>query len=800
MKKIISHVLIVLSFVAFMVVGCEKNELLSKESIALNVVELQLNTTRTNINTSNPTLVPPSMRSDWILEVQTEGNALTNYIWFESQFRWIPETTPILFTNVNSVYDIQFTLRPPISIGNEGQNGSPNGLLAVDTLEGILKNQSPKSTTPCIVLLSHLNSLIELTFDASVGNDITDITVKGSNVHLCRTNDNVYQFIAYRGQQQIILHIKYKGKDCPCTLDFPLGTQANRQYEIPISIVEDNNMKTEQFVSDVPRIAWWSEESINGSDGYYSMDNNNVDGISIFIEGYTDNIVINFLTKNQYELKPYSISDGSAIYHYPLVDREKLTIAGIQLKGLGIPPIPIGRTCEEVRDIISLKVGETGNLLFRTDANGVRLINTIAELQLLSESDSVDNFKASYKQESDIDFMSNPMTWTPIGWNESFPFSGDYNGNGHKIRNMYVSKSLPLSNNEISQGLKEEKMIGFFGYNTGVIRNLHLVSGELRVTINSMNINSKEQYDYSIGTICGFSNGMIFGCSNSDYLLYLHTEPIETRTVNFYVGGICGSSADNGGFYRCINNSKIEVIDNKGEGDLRVGGIVGLSCNKDQMVAHHILANHGELSVQTEMGIGGRTHGIGGLWGEVKAVDDNNISVFVGFAMIDGYNLGTITYIVGDQEYKYAVGGLVGIIEKYVSIWFQSSYNAGEMYISHYDKQTTSSNEEYLGCFLGKLEMPSRITPFISFSDSIYYNYTTIKKEGFILVNRPIGNFTEKYSSENEEFVNPILKAIYRFSEKDWPRWPIRMDGWGDIGGWNNGNPIYPTLWIETNQ
>ncbi|KAA6320640.1 hypothetical protein EZS27_029613, partial [termite gut metagenome] len=490
-------------------------------------------------------------------------------------------------------------------------------------------------------------------------------------------------------------------------------------------------------------------------------------------------------------LEPYSISGEQAVYHCPLFDGHKPTIAGIQLKALETPSISIGRAFSgETRDTINLKTDERGNLLFRTDAGGFRLINTIAELQLIAEGANDDNLKASYKQESDIDFMSQPVVWIPIGWNESFPFSGVYNGNGYKIRNMYVSKSLPLSNTEISPDLKEEEMIGFFGYNTGIISNLCLVSGGLSVDIISENMNRKEQYDYSIGTICGYNNGRIEYCSNSDYSLYLHIEPSE-KTSNFYVGGISGKLENI--LYACINNSKIEIIDSGGEGDLRVGGLSGLCLNKGNNYGPRCLANtnHGELSVRTEEGIGKRTHGIGGLFGATyeKFIEELRESWY-----INNYNSGTITYTIGSQDYEYAVGGIIGILGEGSFQSLTYNYNIGEMRISYADRQTISNNKEYLGWMSGKIEKKQSD---ISIRDFYYdYDSTKIEKEELITVHRPIGNYTE----ENPYIIPEILKGIYRFSINDWPKWAIERWAWGDLGGWNNGNPVYPKLWIEKNK
>jgi hypothetical protein len=361
---------------------------------------------------------------------------------------------------------------------------------------------------------------------------------------------------------------------------------------------------------------------------------------------------------------------------------------------------------------------------------------------------------------------------------------------------MYVNKTLPLSDTEISYGALEETMIGFFGYNAGTITNLHLASGGLSVDITPGDTNKKELYGYSIGTICGQNSGQIAYCSNSEYSLYLHIEPSD-ETANFYVGGIAGKNESV--LLLCINNSKIEVIDNKGSGDLRIGGISGLNFlnYKKELDSNSSYSNlnRGDLSVRTEEGIGGRTHGIGGLVGEYRhypIIDEKIIT------SMDSYNSGTITYTIGTEEYEYAVGGIVGIIPKeWRNLWFANCYNIGEMYISYYGKRTTS-NKECIGWVFGRVEDAMKLAYFRY--NELYYDDTTAKKEGFIPVNRPVGNFTEEYINANEKETQEVLSYILRFSEEYWPTWVIQKERWGDRGDWNNGNPVYPKLWIEVNK
>lgn len=109
----------------------------------------------------------------------------------------------------------------------------------------------------------------------------------------------------------------------------------------------------------------------------------------------------------------------------------------------------------------AVNFGAEGRLAWRTDAEGRRLVNSVAEL-MAADADAAAR-GAEYLQESDLDLLGDAafagqpvaqrLNWTPIGSDDSFSpkmqyitpdaqavFQGRYDGSGHSIANLRVSR------------------------------------------------------------------------------------------------------------------------------------------------------------------------------------------------------------------------------------------------------------------------------------------------------------------------------------------------------------------------
>ncbi|MBQ3593427.1 MAG: hypothetical protein II982_03585, partial [Clostridia bacterium] len=120
-----------------------------------------------------------------------------------------------------------------------------------------------------------------------------------------------------------------------------------------------------------------------------------------------------------------------------------------------------------------------------------------------------------FKLTSDIDLAS--RQWTPVG-SASTPFAGTFDGQFHKISNLYISQDTST-------------YMGLFGYNTGTIKNLIITSGNVT------------GYRYT-AAIAAFNNGTVRNCENA-----------ATVKGNAFTAGIVGHNT--GTVSGCSNSANI---------------------------------------------------------------------------------------------------------------------------------------------------------------------------------------------------------------------------------------------------
>ena len=161
-------------------------------------------------------------------------------------------------------------------------------------------------------------------------------------------------------------------------------------------------------------------------------------------------------------------------------------------------------------------------------------INNIYELQKIGNDPNYP-MDDEYELSQDID-ASDTVNWNsgagflPIG-TSSKPFTGKFNGNGHKIRRLYINRS-------------EENNVGLFGYVVGgEIRNLGIEEG---CVVGR----------YGTGILVGYNRGIVRNCYS--------TGSVSGRTS---VGGLVGSN------YGTVSQS-YSTGSVSGSGDC-VGGLVG---------------------------------------------------------------------------------------------------------------------------------------------------------------------------------------------------------------------------------
>ncbi|GMQ62004.1 GLUG motif-containing protein [Vallitalea maricola] len=237
--------------------------------------------------------------------------------------------------------------------------------------------------------------------------------------------------------------------------------------------------------------------------------------------------------------------------------------------------------------------------------------------------------------------------WTPIG-NETYPFTGNFNGRGHSITGIYINDGS-LS------------YVGLFGYtDNATIENIHI----------------KDSYIYGkdyVGGVAGYKkNGSISNCSNSGTI----SNSAPTSETAQGTGGIAGYN-----YGGSINDSS-----NRGiiSGAQKVGGVAGRnrgSINNSsnsgtvsgtvQKIGGIVGANESGNSVKNSSN-NGAVNGNTQVGGVVGCNEGGSISNSSNSAVVSG--AGMIGGVVGDNGwYKptSASPGTPGIIS--------NSCNSGEV-------------------------------------------------------------------------------------------------------------------------
>ena len=111
-----------------------------------------------------------------------------------------------------------------------------------------------------------------------------------------------------------------------------------------------------------------------------------------------------------------------------------------------------------------------------------------------------------------MDSYWNNKEWTPIGTTKANNFAGTFNGNGKKIYNLKVA--------EMSAAY-----VGLFGYVSGTIENLGIVSGSVKPTSTAAKI--------YVGALAGYLTGTVENC-------YSQANVSLSVSGMVYAGGLIG--------------------------------------------------------------------------------------------------------------------------------------------------------------------------------------------------------------------------------------------------------------------
>lgn len=125
-------------------------------------------------------------------------------------------------------------------------------------------------------------------------------------------------------------------------------------------------------------------------------------------------------------------------------------------------------------------------------------------------------------------FYNDGRGWEPIG-DEQAPFTGNFNGNGYSVTNLYIN---------MDEEVNEEKSVcaSLFGWNEGVIELLTVLNCNISAKADSGSVRSGV---YAAGVV-GNNIGVVRNCCVSGNIRAELTSSNEKVFV--FAGGICGNS------------------------------------------------------------------------------------------------------------------------------------------------------------------------------------------------------------------------------------------------------------------
>ena len=369
---------------------------------------------------------------------------------------------------------------------------------------------------------------------------------------------------------------------------------------------------------------------------------------------------------------------------------------------------------------------------------GNTYVDDIVKLGLTLDFNStksyVDPFRTDYGEYGYNGELKTLLTsgegFLPIGTTSNidkdlYSFAGTFEGNNKEIRGLYINTTqIPT----------EEKRVGLFGSNNGIIQNLGIDNGNISLTMNgstcdiggivAKNYNTINNCHYTgkinmyaENTVTGLIRvgGIVSGNDASISKSYYNGEIyIESKaTTSVFSGGISsGNSTESSSISQCFTKGNITLNDN-GDSLIEFGGITSYN--------YKIIENcYNSMDILVN-----------------KEISDNAI-------------------------YQ---GGIIGVNAPNGTI--NNCYNIGVM------KTTTDENERYIGGLCGIAQKTSTI-------NNSYCLNTTANEA--IEENRTEANYESVKKTESEMKDMAFVDLLNQTNSNMWKR---------DINNINNGYPVF---------
>jgi hypothetical protein len=494
-------------------------------------------------------------------------------------------------------------------------------------------------------------------------------------------------------------------------------------------------------------------------------------------------------------------------------------IMSIEFETMG--PQLVGRMDDEGR-AIRVNMGADGIIRLRSGTPVP--IGTYEELRLINTD--VASLAGVYRQEADL-YLGDPaegwiQEWDPIGPDDVTPFTGEYDGGGYLIDNLYIDRPAgewqglfgvlyggELSTIRIGSGssVTGDFIVGgvvglaFDGTvadctNEGAVRGRQVVGGVAGVNgegimnncSNSGAVTATVDSASRIGGVAGGnvgSTGIMNNCFNTGKVTV-------TGTSSHEIGGVVGNNIADGILSGCYNTGAVLITGGNPDG---VGGVAGRNIGATLSACY----NSGGIMTPDN------SENIGGVAGSNQ--DDYNVGIYDG-VISACFNVGPVT---GGSP----IGGVAGYNsqgESSLRTLITACYNSGTV---------TLTGTGRVGGVVGKNQRASG-TALVT----ACYNSGAVTVSGTDVVGGVVGEnqngatTTACYwlagvpganvtfgvgEAQDNNGAAPFAAGAWPQNSGNWTSGPaVPLAGpagpgywWRSLGAWNGGNPVFPKLYWE---
>ena len=257
--------------------------------------------------------------------------------------------------------------------------------------------------------------------------------------------------------------------------------------------------------------------------------------------------------------------------------------------------------------------------------------------------------------------MTGNTGWIPVGTNDTYPFVGNFNGQGFEINSLWINEANTTN----------DHYIGLFGYaDGGEIANLGIYTHSEGVVYDCI---IPQKVFVNVGILAAYINEMkITNCHTAGSVASRNIIDIDHTHVGGLIATLDGNSST---ITNCYSKANVESSAND------CGGLIGMAFGCDSITNCYTTGN-----VQFTF-ISGNEEGaaVGGLIGSSAS----------GAKVTNCYATGDLSATLACATSGFGVGGLIGSIPPFAVV--KNCYATGDMYVSIDETATDISGAGGIG-------------------------------------------------------------------------------------------------------